>query len=327
MGKGSEKDAQKEAGLISEGGILGALTGSDPNNPLAAYSFANPLPVSVTNASALGGMGGGFGQAAPTNFLDSLMGGSFFGGTSMGEGLPVNMVSANDDIFGSITNGIMGIFGGGGGAGGGIGGILGSIMSIFTGGGSGLSFLSAVPNLLGFAQGGRIGDKAHIQAFARGGTVKGCSCRSCSAMYGGGKAGSGLEESIEDAMRRERAMSGGREPVLIVANKSEFIVPAQVATKLTRDEKSYLLGKSVAPQASIANYSQGGSLSAMAGSNISNQVTNNMNKSTSYRGGDVTYNEAGGGMNEAEARKLDAAITAKTMEILQKQRRPRGLLY
>jgi hypothetical protein len=326
--EGNETDSAKEAN-----GIAG-LGGEALANPLAMYSFANPLPVAPVGGAA-SALTGGFGQAAPTNFLGLLGEGSIFGGGGFGsDTLPLDIVSANDDLFSSLTSGIVGVLGGGGGAAGGIGNAIASVFFGGAGGGSaggGFGTLlstgfSLVSSLFGFHSGGRIGDKAHVQAFSRGGSVKGCGCRACS-MARGGQAGSGLEESIEEAMRRERSMSGGREPVLIVANRDEFIVPANVATRLNEREKAYLLGKSAAPKASVANYSRGGSLSAIAGSSIANNVTNNMNKSASYRGGDITYNEAGGGINESEARRLDAAITAKTMEILQQQKRPRGLLY
>ena len=338
MGKGNKKDAEKEAGLIGKGGILGSLTGGG-DNPLGQYNLANPMPVMVTNAGALGSATGILGgEGSGGGFLDSLLGtGSIFGGDTKVNPMSVRIASADNGVFDSITQGIGGLFGGGG-SGGGLGTIVSSIFSGIGGGGGsaggggggfGLSGLLDIGmNIFGglFNAGGTVGDKAHIQAYARGGSVRGCGCRACTFAKGGSLSQGGLEESVENAMRRERSMSG-REPVLLVANKGEFIIPAPVASRLNNREKAYLLGKSMAPSNSVANYSRGGMIGANVGNSIANNVTNNMNKSTSYRGGDITYNEAGGGINESEARRLDAAITAKTMEILQQQKRPRGLLY
>jgi hypothetical protein len=125
-------------------------------------------------------------------------------------------------------------------------------------------------------------------------------------------------------MQRERAMSGGREPILIIANKDEFIVPAPVATRLRADEKAYLLGKTMAPQTSVPNFSAGGQVSGLMGSSISNRVTN-MGGSTKIEGS--TVNVEGGGMSKEEAAAMKAAIDASVVATVSKMKRPRGLLY
>lgn len=303
MGKGNKDDAEKEAGLIGKGGVLGALRGGE--NPLGAYSFANPLPVAIASAGALSGLTGGglggFGKAE--DFTSSIFGGTggFFGEQLFGnKPLPVDMVAANDSIFSSLTNGIMGIFGGSGGNGGGLGGILSGALSLFGGNsgglGGGLGFLSAIPNIFGiFNEGGRIGS-----------------------------SGNPIEEGLEAAMSRERAMSGGKKPYAIVAHEGEFIVPSKVASRLTKGEQNYLLGKT--PRAaSVPNYSQGGYIGATAGTNISN-VTQNMGGSTRIEGSTVNMGEGMGNMSRQDAAALKAAIDKSVMETISRQTRPRGLL-
>ena len=337
MGKGSDKDAKKEAGLISGGGIIGKLTGGD--NPLGQYNMMNPLPVVMTNTSALGGIGGmitGEGGGS-TDFLGSLLGGSsIFGGDTKVNPMSVRIASADNGVFDSITQGIGGLFGGGSGSGGGLGTIVSSIFSGIGGGGGsaggggggfGLSGLLDIGmNIFGglFNTGGTIGNKAHIQAYARGGSVRGCGCRAC-AMSSGGAVGSGLEETLEAAMKRERSMNGGRRAYAIVATEGELVVPTKVADRLSPDQKAFLIGRSSAPSTNRMNYAQGGVVGSTMGSSIANNVMN-MGGSTKIEGSTVNVGNEGN-MSKEEAMRLKQMIDSSVMDTIQRQRRPRGLLY
>lgn len=308
--KGNETDAAKEASAIAAGTSA---------NPLAAYSYANPLPVSVTNASALGGAGGAMdfqgmgGFAKGEDFLSGVLGGNagFFGENLFGNNpLPVNMVQANDSVFSSLTDGIMGIFGGSGGGGfSGIMNIAGSLLGgLGGGGGMGGGFagglLSFIPNLLGFANGGIIG----------------------SALASGGVAGASLEENLEQAMARERSLNGGKKARVIVATDGELVVPTKVADRLSPKMRDFLIGRSGAPDISKMNYAQGGIVGSTMGSSIANNITNNMGGTTKIEGSTVNVGE-GGSMSKEEALRLQKAIDASVMKTISQQRRPRGLLY
>lgn len=327
LGKGNKKDAAKDAAAIGSGGFLGG------QNPLDQYSMMNPLPVVLAGGGSLGGMlPGGFGDG--NSFMDGVLGGqgSFFGENLFGNSpLPVNMVQANDSIFSSLTDGILGIFGGGGG-GDPLGGLLGLGMNLLGGGGGGfgaggsdgLGLLSIIPSMLGmFAEGGEVGKAIHTQNLARGGTV-GCGCSAC-AMARGGVAGSGIEESLEAAIKRERSMNGGKRAHVIVATAGELVVPTKVADRLSPKMKDFLIGKSGAPGASKMNYAAGGIVGQVSGG-ISNTVQN-MNGSTSIGGATVNVNGDSGSMSREEAIRLQKLIDARVMDVVSKSKRPRGLLY
>lgn len=336
MGKGNEKDAAKEAGLISKGGILGQMTGG-AENPLGQYSMMNPLPVTMTNVGALGGMGagaglgdwGGFGigDKGSGSILDTLW--------DSGNPLAVNIAKADEGVFSSLTNGIMGMFGGGGAAGGGIGSLVNGVMGLFGGGGGGASGGGGMGGLLGFgmnmlmggfAKGGMIGDPAHIQAYASGGSVGGCGCSACRYARGGMVQGghSELNAKVADGLKRESAMTGKRSR-LIIASEGEFIVPNKVASRLTQNEQNYLLGKAPAT-GSLPSYARGGFIGDAAGSNISSNVTN-LGGSTSIGGATVNVNgDSGGQMTPQEAKAMQAMIDSRVMEVVSRQKRARGLL-
>lgn len=326
LGKGNKNAAEEDAASIAGGGLFGG----GAQNPLAQFNMMNPLPVVMTNASALGG-GGGLGGVANATMGNTRGGGDFlsgiFGGGDVGFGaagtfapdkpLPVDMVSANDNVFSSLTNGIMGIFGGGGGAGGGIVGTLGSVAGSLFGGGGGAgggmgggfgSILSAGLSLFGglFNSGGTVGET--VKAYASGGNV-----------------GGGLGEELDSALKRERSMNGGRRARVIVATDGELVVPNKVADRLTPDQKAFLIGKSSAPSASKLNYATGGVVGSMMGNNISNSVKN-MGGTTNIEGSTVNV---GGeqGMKREEAARLKSMIDASVMDTIQKQKRARGLLY
>jgi len=152
---------------------------------------------------------------------------------------------------------LMQIFGGRGGGGAsslapsGGGGLLGGAISLFTGslGGVGSSvastpFTSASNFSLGtgfslFSSGGKIGADAPI------------------------------EKNVISAFRRERSMSGGRNPRLIVANEDEYVIPANEA-------KSYLEYKN----APIKNYASGGFVGG-TGYSVTTSNNNSSNQSLS----------------------------------------------
>lgn len=152
---------------------------------------------------------------------------------------------------------LMQIFGGRGGGGAsslapsGGGGLLGGAISLFTGslGGVGSSaastpFTSASNFSLGtgfslFSSGGKIGADAPI------------------------------EKNVISAFQRERSMSGGRNPRLIVANEDEYVIPANEA-------KSYLEYKN----APIKNYASGGFVGG-TGYSVTTSNNNSSNQSLS----------------------------------------------
>jgi tape measure domain-containing protein len=343
FGKGNEDQEAKKAGLISQGGIIGEMTGG---NPLAQYSALNPLPVSLVNTSALAGLGG-FGGGGANLFQKSSGGGIFdvfkgsgslFGSANQFQNpVAVNMVGASNNVFEPITKGIGGVFSSlmGGGAGGGLGGIVGSLLGGLGGGGAagggmGGGFgslistgLSLVSSIFGFHNGGIVGDAAHVQAYASGGVVSGCGCRACSFAQGG-TVGSGIEESLEAAMKRERSMNGGKRARVIIATDGELIVPNKIVNRLNDRQKAFLIGKSSAPSASMMNYATGGIVGSQMGSSIANNVTN-MGGSTKIEGSTVNVGE-GGNMSRSEAAQLKQMIDASVMQTISKQTRPRGLL-
>jgi tape measure domain-containing protein len=135
---------------------------------------------------------------------------------------------------------LMQIFGGGGkaspvptGGGSGFGsGILGALVSGIIGGATGgsSSFASLAPTSFTGASSYSLG--TGLSLFSSGGKI-------------GGDAP--VEKNMVSAFRRERSMSGGRNPRLIVANEDEYVIPANEA-------RSYLEYKN----APVKNYAGGG---------------------------------------------------------------------
>jgi hypothetical protein len=130
------------------------------------------------------------------------------------------------NIFSSILNGIVGLFGGGS-SGTSVGDSVGAELSDFN---------------LNFAKGGALKDVTSMAGFSS-------------------------SASIDTAMRKERFESGGREPVVIVANRDEMVLnPMQT--------RNYLSGMTT------PNYADGGALRNLG--NISTRTTNISNSPT-YR--------------------------------------------
>jgi tape measure domain-containing protein len=227
-----------------------------------------------------------------------------------------------------LTNELFsGLIGGGKKSGGGGGGLLGGLMGIFggggAGGGGGLGFLSAVPNLLGFADGGVVGDRAHILAYASGGTVSGCGCRACSYAKGGEVSGQGLQMAIEEGLRKESALTG-RKSRLIIASDGEIVIPHKVVNRLTKQEKAILSGQQAPPSAAIPSFASGGMVGANMGNAIASQVTQ-MGGSTKIEGSTVNVGSEGS-MSKEEAARLKQMIDASVIQTISRQTRPRGLL-
>lgn len=152
---------------------------------------------------------------------------------------------------------LMQIFGGSGRAsspvpsGGGGGGLLGGAISLFTGSLGGFSSPIASTPFTGASN------------FSLG--------TGFSLFSSGGKIGADapIEKNVISAFRRERSMSGGRNPRLIVANEDEYVIPANEA-------KSYLEYKN----APIKNYASGGFVGG-TGYSVTTSNNNSSNQSLS----------------------------------------------
>lgn len=179
--------------------------------------------------------------------------------------------NALSSIFKPVGNIFSSIFGGGGG-GGLFNGLLSGITGLFGGGlgslGSAItssSFTAAPASAFSLGTG--------FSLFSDGGRV--------------GDANAPIEKNIISAFQRERAMSGGRKPRLIVANEGELVLNP-------KETEAYLEYKNNAP---IKNYASGGfvggkpSYSTTSNNNNSNQslVINNTNNVTVESRNDMGY--------------------------------------
>ena len=179
--------------------------------------------------------------------------------------------NALNSIFKPAGNIFSSIFGGGGG-GGLFNGLLGGITGIF-GGGLG-SFSSTIsPSLFTSAPASAFSLGTGFSLFSEGGKV--------------GDANAPIEKNIISAFQRERAMSGGRKPRLIVANEDELILNP-------KETEAYLEYRNNAP---IKNYAKGGfvggkpNYSTTSNTNSSNQslVINNTSNVTIESRNDMGY--------------------------------------
>ena len=154
------------------------------------------------------------------------------------------------------------------------GGLLSGVLSVFGGGLSSLGGAGGVSRFLSapassFSSGAGLGFKL----FSDGGKV--------------GDANAPIEKNIISAFQRERAMSGGRKPRLIVANEDELILNP-------KETEAYLEYKNNAP---IKNYANGGfvggkpNYSTTSNTNSSSQslVINNTNNVTVESRNDMGY--------------------------------------
>jgi tape measure domain-containing protein len=186
--------------------------------------------------------------------------------------------NALNSIFKPVGNIFSSIFGGGGG-GGLFNGLLSGITGVFSGGLGGLGGLGSIgstsiaPSSFISAPASSFSLGTGFSLFSDGGKV--------------GKANAPIEKNIISAFQRERAMSGGRKPRLIVANEDELVLNP-------KETEAYLEYKNNAP---IKNYANGGfvggkpNYSTTSNNNNSNQslVINNTNNVTVESRNDMGY--------------------------------------
>jgi tape measure domain-containing protein len=184
--------------------------------------------------------------------------------------------NALNSIFKPVGNIFSSIFGGGGG-GGLFNGLLSGITGIFSGGLGGLGSIGSLGSI-----GASSFASAPASAFSLG--------TGFSLFSDGGKVGDAnvpIEKNIISAFQRERAMSGGRKPRLIVANEGELVLTP-------KETEAYLDYRNNAP---IKNYANGGfvggkpNYSTTSNNNSSNQslVINNTNNVTVESRNDMGY--------------------------------------
>lgn len=154
--------------------ILSSLWGGNGTESKVGLTPVTPMYVNVVNQPMggltggvqgfLGGELGGFASSGG-GFMDSLFGGSIFGGESRIDKtnpFPVDIQKSAPDAFSGISNAIGNLFGGG--SGGGLGGIISSLVGgLGGGGGGGLGgILGMIMPIFGglFAEGGVIGGSA-----------------------------------------------------------------------------------------------------------------------------------------------------------------------
>ena len=179
--------------------------------------------------------------------------------------------NALNSIFKPVGNIFSSIFGGGGG-GGLFNGLLSGVTGLF-GGGLGSLSSTIAPSFFASAPASAFSLGTGFSLFSDGGKV--------------GKANAPIEKNIISAFQRERAMSGGRKPRLIVANEDELVLNP-------KETEAYLEYRNNAP---IKNYANGGfvggkpNYSTTSNNNSSNQslVINNTNNVTVESRNDMGY--------------------------------------
>jgi tape measure domain-containing protein len=183
--------------------------------------------------------------------------------------------NALSSIFKPVGNIFSSIFGGGGG-GGLFNGLLSGITGVFSGGLGGLGSIgsaSIAPSSFASAPASAFSLGTGFSLFSDGGKV--------------GDANVPIEKNIISAFQRERAMSGGRKPRLIVANEDELVLNP-------KETEAYLDYRNNAP---IKNYANGGfvggkpNYSTTSNNNSSNQslIINNTNNVTVESRNDMGY--------------------------------------
>jgi tape measure domain-containing protein len=179
--------------------------------------------------------------------------------------------NALSSIFKPVGNIFSSIFGGGGG-GGLFSGLLSGVTGLF-GGGLGSLSSTIAPSFFASAPASAFSLGTGFSLFSDGGKV--------------GDANVPVEKNIISAFQRERAMSGGRKPRLIVANEDELVLNP-------KETEAYLEYRNNAP---IKNYANGGfvggkpNYSTTSNNNNSNQslVINNTNNVTVESRNDIGY--------------------------------------
>lgn len=179
--------------------------------------------------------------------------------------------NALSGIFKPASNIFSSIFGGGG-SGGLVNGLLSGVTGLF-GGGLGSLSSTIAPSLFASTPASAFSLGTGFKLFSDGGKV--------------GDANAPIEKNIISAFQRERAMSGGRKPRLIVANEDELVLNP-------KETEAYLEYRNNAP---IKNYANGGfvggkpNYSTTSNNNNSNQslVINNTNNVTVESRNDMGY--------------------------------------
>ena len=179
--------------------------------------------------------------------------------------------NALNSIFKPAGNIFSSIFGGGG-SGGLVNGLLSGVTGLF-GGGLGSLSSTIAPSSFISAPASSFSAGTGFKLFSDGGKV--------------GDTNAPIEKNIISAFQRERAMSGGRKPRLIVANEDELVLNP-------KETEAYLEYRNNAP---IKNYANGGfvggkpSYSTTSNNNNSNQslVINNTNNVTVESRNDMGY--------------------------------------
>lgn len=264
-----------------------------PNRGAAESFFSD-----IREGKGIGSAFSGLGLNIMTKFVEGITKPAIDALTSAIDGFTKPITQAFESVFNSITgpvgnffaNALSGIFkpasnifskifeqpaAGGlfdkilGGTGG--GGLLSGVLSVFSGGLGSLgsigasSFASAPASAFSLGTG--------FSLFSDGGKVS--------------KPNAPIEKNIISAFQRERAMSGGRKPRLIVANEDELVLNP-------KETEAYLEYRNNAP---IKNYANGGfvggkpNYSTTSNNNSSNQslVINNTNNVTVESRNDMGY--------------------------------------
>ncbi len=183
----------------------------------------------------------------------------------------------SDQLFGSIF-GMKGQ-GGSGNGNDGFGQIISSIGSLFGGSGSGGSDFSS------FLGGGSGGEFSLIPGFAKGGM-------------------------ISESLNRERVMSGGRNPVLVVANDGERILNPE-ETKIWNQ---------IQRAGRLPTYSNGGMVGDSGGS-----ISIKSNNGSGVNVGGINVNISGDS-NNYNIPQLQKVLDAKIQQTIKQERRPGGSL-
>lgn len=281
---------RKEWSQIAELRLERAELDASPNRGAAESFFSD-----IREGKGIGSAFSSLGMNIMTKFVEGITKPAIDALTSAIDGFTKPITQAFESLFNSITgpvgnfftnalssifkpvgNIFSSIFGGGGG-GGLFNGLLSGITGIFSGGLGGLGSIGSLGSI-----GASSFASAPASAFSLG---TGFSLFSDGGKVG--KANAPIEKNIISAFQRERAMSGGRKPRLIVANEDELVLNP-------KETEAYLEYRNNAP---IKNYANGGfvggkpNYSTTSNNNSSNQslVINNTNNVTVESRNDMGY--------------------------------------
>lgn len=281
---------RKEWSQIAELRLERAELDASPNRGAAESFFSD-----IREGKGIGSAFSSLGMNIMTKFVEGITKPAIDALTSAIDGFTKPITQAFESLFNSITgpvgnfftnalssifkpvgNIFSSIFGGGGG-GGLFNGLLSGITGIFSGGLGGLGSIGSLGSI-----GASSFASAPASAFSLG---TGFSLFSDGGKVG--KANAPIEKNIISAFQRERAMSGGRKPRLIVANEDELVLNP-------KETEAYLEYRNNAP---IKNYANGGfvggkpNYSTTSNNNNSNQslVINNTNNVTVESRNDMGY--------------------------------------